>query len=242
MDGGRTWSSRLRRWWAARTAGTPAARPAPVDLNASPSRHPPAFRDDPVALDLLRSIRGSRLTGVEYTYLDSGDGAPYEMGYPGADEMETVALRFAELGVVTVAWASPVPEGMVVGAGHLYRSRGGNSVLDAADREMWRPYLGCRVEEVAVAWADAWNYPRVPLWALRLKFRGGSVVLALAEHAERNGRPPELDVHPTSVVAIHSESLARGLHLFPGGPNAWGEALPPGRTRSSSDHRREPRG
>lgn len=71
------------------------------------------------------------------------------------------------------------------------------------DRDAWREYIGDRIISVAASWQVSGEDCPESLWAVRLSFAGGSIVIALGTAY------PHLDYQPDELVVVFDMSLAR---------------------------------
>jgi hypothetical protein len=174
----------------------------------------------PSQTHVLAAIAGKVLSGVEYFYLPSTESDEYECELNGIDCMLTaVRLDFGIDGFMLITWSTPGSiEGLSVAQGMPYP---GNSYLvhDACKREAWCNHIGTKVVGLGASWQTLWMAALDTLWALRLDFESGSVVVVLGEVN------PVLTYIPDEIVVVYDESMARSFRLSDASSSAWGEAL-----------------
>lgn len=154
-----------------------------------------------------------------YHYLPWLDGQEYRDCAAGVDELVAIDLQFENRGTIAISWFQfDTLEAIGILDGESYVGVGGE-VLDGSQREAWRKHIGETITEVGVSWHDSGEGAPESLWALRLGFATGSVVIALGELA------PELKYIHDSIVVMFDESMARSWRLPHVELSAWGETL-----------------
>lgn len=173
---------------------------------------------------LPASLTGAQLSGVTYHYLPPADGTHYAGGEKGVDcDLAAVDLDFGDRGTTAITWAMVGElEGLAILPGESY-SGIATEVLDATDREAWRAYIGERVTSVGVSWQISGESCPESLWALRLTFAAGSVVVALGAVDPYLA----LDYMPDEVVVLSDMSLARLYQPCHVNDSSWGASIWP---------------
>jgi hypothetical protein len=170
--------------------------------------------------DPLAYIEGARLSGVTYHYLPPPDESGYSGGQTGVDcDLAAVELDLGERGTTTITWAMSGPfEGLAILTGESYAGVA-TETLDAADRDAWRDFIGSMITSVAASWqiSDAKNPES--LWAARINFAAGSIVIALGEAT------PDIDYMPDELVVIFDMALARSYKPHHVNESAWGTPI-----------------
>jgi hypothetical protein len=185
-------------------------------MTKKPSKPAPITRAGCAA---LRSLKDARLSGVAYHYLPPADGAYYAGGEEGVDtDLAAVVLHLGDRGTTTITWAmSGEIEGLAILEGESY-SGIGLEILDAADRDAWRQHIGCRITSIAASWQISGEDCPESLWALRISFAAGSIVIAL-------GTAPTLDYMPNELVVVFDMSLARSYKPSHVTDSSWGAPI-----------------
>jgi len=184
-----------------------------------PSEPTPITRADCAA---LVSLKDARLSGVTYHYLPPSDGMYYAGGETGVDHMlAAVDLHLGDSGMVAITWAMAGElEGLAILNGESY-SGIGTEVLDAADREAWREHIGKRITSVAASWQISGENCPESLWAMRLSFAVGSIVIALGTAY------PRLAYQPDELVVVFDMPLARSYRPRHVSDSSWGAPIEP---------------
>lgn len=181
----------------------------------------PILRTDPT---LLTGLIGVQLAGVTYHYLPPVDDPGYVGGGDGFDaELSAIRLDLADRGPgVVVTWAmSGELEGLAILSDAALYPSVADETVDASDREGWRSYRGDTIRSVGAAWhVSAVNCPD-SLWALRLDFATGSIVIALGTNR------PDLDYMPDELVAVFDQSLADSYRPRHISGSSWGHRIEP---------------
>lgn len=167
------------------------------------------------------SLKDARLSGVGYHYLPPANGAYYAGGENGVDcDLAAVELHLGDRGTMAITWAmSGELEGLGIVEGKPY-SGIGTEVLNAADREAWRQHVGSRITSIAASWQISGENCPESLWALRLSFAAGSIVIAL-------GTGPVLDYMPNELVVVFDMSLAQSYKPRHVSDSSWGAPIAP---------------
>lgn len=167
----------------------------------------------------LVSLKGAQLTGVTYHYLPPADGTYYVGGEKGVDcDLAAVVLNLGDRGTTAITWAmSGELEGLAILEGESY-SGIGIAVLDAADREAWREYVGEKIISIAASWQISGEDCPESLWSVRISFAAGSIVIAL-------GTAPPLDYMPDELVVVFDTSLARSYKPRHVSDSSWGAPI-----------------
>jgi hypothetical protein len=179
----------------------------------------PIKRADSAVLDILQ---GARLAGVNYRYLPWEDGKGYTSGQEGIDDdIAAVVLDLADRGRVVVTWAMTGPlEGLTLMSEEAY-SGTTDEVLEAAEREAWRKHVGQSITSVAASWQVSGEGCPESLWAVRIGFPEGSVVIALGQVRS------SIQYMPDELVVIFDSSLALSYQPLGVDQNAWGVPIWP---------------
>lgn len=168
----------------------------------------------------LASLKGGQLLGATYHYLPPADGRYYAGGDKGVDcDLAAVDLDFGDRGMTTITWAMAGElEGLAILHGESY-SGIEIAVLDAADREAWCKHIGDKVISVGASWQVSGENCPESLWALRISFAVGSIVVALGTV------DPRLDYLPDELVVVFDMSLARSYQPCHVDDSSWGSRI-----------------
>ena len=157
----------------------------------------------------LASFIGAELRGVSYHFLPGIDETShYRGGRAGVDaDLAAIALEFRNRSSLVVTWAMVGAElhGLAIAAGEPYAGLIG-AVHGASDREAWRGHIGQRVISVDASWDVLGDTVLESLWAIRIHFPSGSLVVALG--GIRSDRDPRVAYFPDEVVVLFDMSLA----------------------------------
>lgn len=169
----------------------------------------------------LKALEGAVLLGVSYHYLPYPDDARYEAATSGVDtDLAAVMLNLRDQGPMAITWAIDHDvEGLAVLSGPSYPRGGADSVIDAADRPAWHACVGERIISVAASWYVASEDGNRSLWALRLDFATGSVVIALG------CLDTSLKFAPDELVVVSDSSVARSFQPRHFEHSAWGTPI-----------------
>ena len=163
-------------------------------------------------------IVGSHLSAVRYHYLPAAD----EAGYPGAGEgvdsdISAVVLEFGDRGRRTITWAMQREvQGLSILGNEVAYAGLADETVQATDREAWRSHVGERVAWLGTAWHVSADGCPETLWALRLDFSAGSVVLALGSSN------PAVEYMPDELVVLFDRKLAQTYRPRHAADSAWG--------------------
>ncbi len=117
--------------------------------------------------------------------------------------LAAVDLDFGDRGTTAITWAMAGElEGLAILDRQSY-SGIGTETFDAAAREAWREHIGERITAIGASWHKSGENCPESLWALRLSFAVGSIVIALGTDY------PHLDYQPDELVVLFDTSLAR---------------------------------
>lgn len=183
-------------------------------------RPTPITRADAPSLAVLV---GAQLAGVTYHYLPPADGPAYAGDGDGLDaDLIAVVLEFSNRGRATVTWAMLGElEGLaLLGDAEPY-SGAADEVVDASDREAWRGHRGDAITSVGVAWQVSGDDCPESLWALRLGFSTGPIVIALG------AADPDLAYMPDELVVVFDQSLAGSYRPRHASESSLGRPLEP---------------
>jgi hypothetical protein len=165
--------------------------------------------------EALVSMKGAKLLGVKYHYFPPFDGTGY-VGVTGVDDsLPAVEFDFGHLGKKTITWAmAGTLEGLSVFSGAY--SGIASEVLDASQREAWCQHIGQSIISVAASWQISNEGCPESLWAIRLGFAKGSVVIALGTTRS------DIEYIPDELVVIFEPSLARSYRPRGAAQSSWG--------------------
>jgi hypothetical protein len=171
--------------------------------------------------DWLRTLVGARLSGVTYWYLPHVDGSAYEGGRSGLDgDLEAVVLEFSNRGGVTIRWfLEGLFAGLALSGESEERCRCSCESVAAGGRDAWHAHMGMTIVSVGAAWFVSMENAPESLWAMRLQFGSGSVVVALGTEY------PELCYAADELVVIHDPALACAYRPSQLAGNAWGRTV-----------------
>jgi GNAT superfamily N-acetyltransferase len=188
-------------------------------VTKEPSKPTPITRADCAT---LASLKDARLSGVTYHYLPPADGTYYAGGEEGVDcDLAAVDLHLGDRGTMAITWAMAGElEGLAILERESY-SGIGTEVLDAAEREAWREHIGARITSVGASWHISGESCPESLWALRLSFAVGSIVIALGTTY------PRLDYMPDELVVVFDLSIARSYKPRHVSDSSWGAPIEP---------------
>jgi hypothetical protein len=160
---------------------------------------------------------GARLSGTRYHFLPPAGGGGYFGGGDGVDaQLTALELDLGEHGSWTITWAM---EGELEGLSLLGKDESYSGLADetvaAGDRDAWRDHLGQAIMSVAGSWQVSGKTCPESLWALRLDFATGSVVVALG--AVDQG----IDYMPDELVVVFNPALADSYRPNQARQSAW---------------------
>lgn len=186
-------------------------------MTKRPSKPTPITRRDRAA---LVSLEGARLSRVAYHHLPPADGMLYGGGDKGVDHMlAAIDLDLGDRGTAAITWAMAGDlEGLAILEDESYTGVG-TELIDASDREAWREHVGQRVTAVAGSWQISGEDCPESLWAIRLDFAVGSIVIALGTAY------PQLDYQPDELVVVFDASLARSYQPRHVRDSSWGSPI-----------------
>lgn len=120
-----------------------------------------------------------------------------------------------------ITWAiNGEAEGLSVLDGWSYKGLADTST-DASSREAWRDHIGDTITSVAASWQDSTESQHACLWALRLDFSTGSVVVALGTADQ------EVEYMPDELVVVFDATLAAAYRPKHAHASAWGQRVAP---------------
>lgn len=184
------------------------------------NRPTPITRADSAALACLV---GAQLVGVTYRYLPQADGPSYSGGGDGFDaDLAAVVLDFADRSRRIVTWAMLGEfEGLAILSDAASYSGAADEILEANDREAWRVHHGDTIMSVGAAWHVTGDDCPESLWAVRLDFSVGSIVIALGT------ADPNLDYMPDELVVVFDNALADSYRPRHVSESSWGNRIEP---------------
>ena len=174
-----------------------------------------------VDADVLTSVFvGAQLGVVTYRYLPPADASGYVGGGEGLDaDLAAVVLDLGNRGRGTITWAMDSDlHGISVLGDDSYTDLAAGFV-EATSRGAWRGHVGDTITSVGAAWQVSGDRCPESLWALRLDFSAGSVVLALGTDY------PEIDYAPDELVVVFDPVIAHAYQPRHVNGSAWGERL-----------------
>lgn len=169
---------------------------------------------------VLECWKGAILHGVEYYYLPPLDST----GYAGEGELidvdlAAVVVDFGEGGKWTISWAMDGEfEGLAVDKSGSYAGVE-SKALDMTKSDHFRSLNGTTVNGVAVSWHSSGDQLPDSVWAIRLCFAHGDIVLALGG-VDASGLVPEYS--PNEMVVLFDEALAKSYRPSGVPRSAWG--------------------
>jgi hypothetical protein len=170
-------------------------------------------------------IVGAQLAAVTYRYLPSDATSAYVGGGEGVDDdLSAVVLDLGERGRTTITWAMEDDvEGLaILGPDEPYAGLADKTV-GASDREAWHEHIGGTIASVGGAWqVTGGEGSPESLWAVRLEFVDGAIVVALGTV------DPDLEYMPDELVVISNPSLAKSYRPRHVIDSAWGQTIDPG--------------
>jgi hypothetical protein len=168
-------------------------------------------------------IIGARLSAVIYHYLPPADGPGYAGGGDGVDaDVAAVVLDLGDRGRRTITWAMQGElEGISILGQEVSYSGLADKTVDASSREAWRDHIGDTITSIAAAWQVSGDGCPESLWAMRLDFSAGSVVVALgtADH--------DIEYMPDELVVVFDTTLAGAYRPRHVSESAWGQRIAP---------------
>jgi hypothetical protein len=130
--------------------------------------------------------------------------------------MAAVDLDFGKRGTTAITWAMAGElQGLAILPGESYAGIA-TEILDAADREAWRDLVGHKITSVAASWHISGADCPESIWAIRISFAVGSIVIALGAAC------PDIKYMPDELVVVFDMSLARSYKPHHGSESAWG--------------------
>ena len=185
---------------------------------------PPVTRADAGNLaSAAAGIIGARLTAVIYHYLPPVDGSAYAGGGDGVDaDLTAIVLDLEERGLRTITWAMEGElEGIsVLGDDAPYSGLADNAV-EATSREAWREHISDTITSIGAAWQVSGDGCPESLWAIRLDFLCGSIVVALGT-VDR-----DIEYMPDELVVVFDPMLASAYRPRHVSDSAWGQTIEP---------------
>lgn len=168
----------------------------------------------------LSFLQGARVTGVTYHYLPPADEENYCGGGEGVDaDLSAIELDLGEQGAATITWAmSDELEGLTV-MRHAGYQGNSSQVLEATNRVAWREHIGHEIYSVAASWQVSGEHCPESLWAVRLGFPNGSVVVALG--TSNTG----IEYMPDELVVVFDTRIAHSYHPQHVIDSSWGKEL-----------------
>lgn len=169
----------------------------------------------------LVALEGLVLTGVTYHFLAEPGRADYAGGGAGFDsDLAAVGLNFDEQQSTVLTWSmSGRREGLtIISVGAVYRGTT-TKTLDAAARAAWSRFVDKEVLAVNASWHVSGEQCSETLWAVRLEFDAGSVVIALGVG------DTGLSYMPDEMVVVSDEPLARSYCPSHAKVSSWGDPL-----------------
>lgn len=170
-----------------------------------------------------RGIVGARLAGVTYHYLVPRESDDYVGGGQGLDaDLVSVVLDLGERGCQTITWAmGGRSEGLVILRGSAPYPGLPKDLIDVSSKPSWARFIGERVVEVGAAMhvADVGAAPSV--WALRLGFDVGAIVVALGTVDDEF----RLAYAPDELVVVFDEVVPKAYRPRHADQSAWGRSI-----------------
>lgn len=173
---------------------------------------------------------GNQIRGITYvTIADTSEGIVKRAGF---DEIRLgVELELDHQNRFCAAWVmGGVPrtsgrvrgdmQGLFVGPGTVHDLF---PIVETTTEQVgvgvdWTGHLGSTVTDVTTVWCETERHGVLSMWAARIDFESAdSVVVALGRAAGN-----DIEYHPTSVVVIFDESLARRYVPAASRLSAWG--------------------
>jgi hypothetical protein len=173
----------------------------------------PIKRSDSAALMFLK---GARLLGVTYHYFPSTVRKGYIGGNGVDDELTAVVLDLGDHGRMAFTWAMVGElEGLAV-----FKEESLSEIAiekhDAAQCAAWHQHIGHSIISIAASWQVSGENCPESLWAVRICFAEGSIVVAL-------GRAnPDIKYMPNELVVIFDSSLAQSYRPPHVNDSSWG--------------------
>jgi hypothetical protein len=166
---------------------------------------------------------GARLGAVTHHYLAPADGCGYSGGGDGVDaDIAAVVLDVADRGRRTMTWAMEggLEEIAVLGDQESCSSRA-DTIAVASAREAWRDHIGSTITAIGAAWHVSGDACPESVWAIRLDFLSGSVVVALGavNHA--------IEYMPDELVVLFDRARAEAYSPRHVTGSAWGKRVEP---------------
>ena len=172
------------------------------------------------SISWLRSFIGARLKGISYLYVPLTDKEAYEGDKGIDDQLTAVVIEFENQNRIVITWAMEDQfEGLAIFKDETYTEIG-NKIIDAGDRAGWHKFLDQNITAVGVSWQVSGEGCPESLWALRLSFLKGDVVIALGSNNNS-----DLNYMPDELLVIFDPALAKGYHPKHTKEAAWGALL-----------------
>lgn len=167
--------------------------------------------------EILLSFVGKQLASVNYHYVPFDPGSAYLGQSEGLDaDLAAIDFDFADGSSSYVTWAiSGDIQGLMAVEGSAYHGAV-DAVFKATETQAWAPFVDEVVQSVEAQWQVSWEAAPETIWAFRLDFPSGSVVVALGTD------DPQLDYMPDELVVVYDESKAKAFKPPHVEKSAWG--------------------
>lgn len=182
----------------------------------------PVIRTDAGTLaSVATEMAGARLRSVTYHHLPPAHTSEYAGGGDGVDaDVTAVVLDLGEHGRRTITWAmAGEVEGIAILGRDVPYSGLADKVIEASDREAWRDRIGDTITSVGAAWQVSGDGCPESLWAVRLDFLAGSVVVALGTVGDG------IEYMPDELVVVFDARLAAAYRPRQASDSSWGRPI-----------------
>ena len=160
---------------------------------------------------------------MTYRYLPPADGPAFAGGGEGFDaDLTAVVLDLADRGSTIITWAMQGElEGLALLNDDGSYSGAADGIVDANTRVAWRAHRGHKIISVGAAWQVSGDGCPESLWAARLDFSTGSIVIALGT------ADPDLEYMPDELVVVFDQSLAASYRPRHVSGSSWRSRIAP---------------